>query len=81
MTSKKSKTSPVDEKILMRVLSTFGVGRIDVAKLNEVTSIPVQVIIEAIPQLISRGLVGVGSDAFTRYYYLTEKGEKLVKRQ
>ncbi|MBI2183628.1 MAG: hypothetical protein HYU39_01585 [Thaumarchaeota archaeon] len=78
-TSRKPKRVP-DERTLVQVLSAIGVSKTDVPKLNEVTGIPVPVIIDALGHLISRGLVAEGSDAFARFYYLTEKGYKLVQR-
>lgn len=78
MTSRKRAGAP-DERTLMQVLSAFGASKIDVPKLNEVTGIPVPVVIEALRHLMSRGLVAAGSDEFETFYYLTEKGHKLVQ--
>ncbi|MBI4258520.1 MAG: hypothetical protein HY619_06160 [Thaumarchaeota archaeon] len=68
-----------DEKTLIQVLSSIGVSKIDIPKLNEVTGIPVAVLVEALQHLISRGLVAEASDDFGRIYYLTEDGYKLVR--
>ena len=64
----------------MQVLSSIGVSKIDVAKLNEVTRLPVPAVMEALRHLTSRGLVASASDGFEMVYYLTEKGYKLVQR-
>ena len=65
--------------MLMIVLGAIGVSKIDVAKLNQVTGLPVPVVMEALRRLISRGLVASAYDGFETIYYLTENGYKLVR--
>jgi len=78
VSSGKQKGLP-DEKTLMIVLGAIGVSKTDVAKLNQVTGIPVPVVMEALRRLIQRGLVASAYDGFETIYYLTEQGYKLVQ--
>jgi len=63
----------------MIVLGAIGVSKTDVAKLNQVTGLPVPVVMEALRRLIQRGLVASAYDGFETIYYLTEQGYKLVR--
>jgi predicted transcriptional regulator len=77
--SSRKQRGVLDEKKLVIVLGAIGVSKTDVAKLNQVTGLPVPVVMEALRQLMSRGLVATAYDGFEPIYYLTEKGYKLVR--
>jgi predicted transcriptional regulator len=78
VSSGKQKGVP-DEKTLMILLGAIGVSKTSVVKLNQVTGLPVPVVMEALRRLIQRGLVASSHDGFETIYYLTEQGYKLVR--